>query len=211
MSIFEQLAKQQREIEELFCDVRRALATEQRSLGHVLFQGVATKLIACMRAEHATVYPRFADIEGLVAEVSLARHQHQGIEDAINNLRIGGLSGDTWDAELDRLIRLFNQHADLEELSMFPIAGLSLSTKQLIKIGTDFAAYLACSTSVAGASITYQMAPVSSIPRSVMIAPAPADRPLPKVAAFELVEADSAVDEWDVADTAYVFDHPEAA
>ncbi len=210
MSIFEQLGKQQRQIEELFCDVRRALSSEQRALAHTLFQGVANKLIACMRAEHATVYPRFADIDGLVAEVSLARQQHQGIEDVINTLRIGGLSGDAWDAELDRLIRMFEQHTDLEELSMFPIASLSLSTKQLIKIGTDFASYLACSASVAGASITYQMAPVATMRRSVTIAPAPVDRPLPKVAAFALVE-NEALDEWDAEDTAYGFDRPEAA
>lgn len=214
MSIFEQLGKQQREISELFCDTRRALSTEQRGLAVVLFQVAANKLIACMRAEHAVVYPRFADIDGLVAEVAQARREHGAIEDSINLLRVAGLHGDAWDAELDRLIRLFDQHSDLEELSMFPIAGLSLTTKQLMKIGVDFAAYLACSTSVAGASITYEPAPVAAYPRIVRVAAAPAELQKPAIKPFELVEA-SAVDEWDTEDTAYVFDavrdRPEAA
>lgn len=208
MSIFDQLGKQQREISELFCDMRRAITTDQRSLAQVLFQLAANKLIACMRAEHAVVYPRFADVDGLVAEVAQARREHAVIEDSINTLRIGGLHGDAWDAELDHLIRLFDQHADLEELSLFPIAGLSLSTCELLKIGVDFAAYLAMSSSVAGASITYDPAPVAAIPRIMRVAPA-ASAPKP-VAPFDLVEA-TAIDEWDTEDTAYVFHRPEAA
>jgi len=210
MSIFEQLGKQQREIGELFCDTRRALSTDQRGLAVVLFQLAANKLVACMRAEHAVVYPRFADIDGLVAEVAQARREHQTIEDSINLLRVAGLHGSAWEAELDRLIRLHEQHADLEELSMFPIAGLSLSTRALVKIGVDFAAYLGRSTSVAGASITYEPAPVAAYPRIVRVAEAPAELTKSTIAPFELVEA-AAVEEWDTEDTAYVFDHPEAA
>ena len=200
MSIFDQLGKQQREISELFCDLRRAVSTDQRSLAQVLFQLAANKLIACMRAEHAVVYPRFADVDGLVAEVVQARREHVVIEDAINTLRIGGLHGDAWDAELDRLIRRCDQHFDLEELSLFPIAGLSMSTRELLKIDVDFATYLAMSSSVAGASITYAPAPVAAIPRIVRVAPAStAPKPIPS---FELVES-TAVDEW--------LDHNEAA
>ena len=210
MSIFDQLGKQQREISELFCDTRRATATEQRGLAVVLFQLAANKLIACMRAEHAVVYPRLADIEGLVAEVAQARREHETIEDSINLMRVAGLHGDAWDAELDRLIRLFEQHTDLEELSMFPIASLSLTTKQLVKIGADFAAYLAHSKSVAGASITYVPAPVVPIPRILQIAAAAVDHSKPTIKPFELVEM-SAVDEWEFEDTAYVLDRPEAA
>jgi len=210
MSIFDQLGKQQRQLSELFCDIRRALSTDQRGLAQVLFQLAGNKLIACMRAEHAVVYPRFADIDGLVSEVSQARREHETIEDSINQLRIGGLHGDTWDAELDRLIRLFEQHADLEELSLFPIAGLSLTTKQLVKIGVDFAAHLARSTSVAGASITYAPAPVAAIPRIVRVQPASFEQPKRAIKVSELVVA-SAVAEWDTEYTAYGFDHPEAA
>ncbi len=197
MSIFDQLGKRQREISELFCDTRRALSTEQRGLAMVLFQLAANKLVACMRAEHAVVYPRFADVAGLLAEVAQARREHALIEDAINNLRIGGLNGDEWDAELDRLIRLYDQHADLEELSLFPIAGLAMTTRELLKIGVDFSTYLATSATVAGASITYAPAPVAAIPRVVRFAPA-ATAPKP-VAPFDLVEPKT-VDEWDSQD-----------
>ena len=207
MSIFDQLGKQQSEISELFCDMRRAVTTEQRGLAMVMFQLAANKLIACMRAEHAVVYPRFADVDSLVAEVAQARREHAVIEDSINQLRIGGLHGDVWDAELDRLIRLFDQHADLEELSLFPIAGLSMTTRELVKIGVDFATYLARSTEVAGASITYDPAPVAQIPRVVRVTPV--DSAPKSIAPFELVEP--TVDGWDAQDTAYVYDRPEAA
>lgn len=215
MSIFEQLSNQQREIEELFCDIRRALASDQRSLAGVMFQLAANKLIACMKAEHAVVYPRFADIDGLVAEVAQARREHDGIEQCVNRLRIGGLSGDAWDAELDRLVRAFEQHQELEELSMFPIAGLALTSKQLVKIGEDFKRYLAQSTTVAGASITYELAPSEpAAPVVVRFAAAPADRPRPTVKPFELVApVMSTEDKLDTfeEDCAYVFDRFEAA
>ena len=173
-------------------------------------QVAANKLIACMRAEHAVVYPRFADVDGLLAEVAQARREHETIEDSINLLRIAGLHGDAWDAELDRLIRLFEQHSDLEELSMFPIAGLSMTTRELVKIGVDFATYLATSASVAGASITYQPAPVAKIPQIARIAAAPIDHTKSTIKPFDFLEA-SAVDEWDTEDTAYELDRPEVS
>ncbi|MBA3455625.1 MAG: hemerythrin domain-containing protein [Deltaproteobacteria bacterium] len=211
MSIFEHLSKQQREITELFCDIRRSVSSDQRGLALIQFQLAANKLIACMRAEHAVVYPRFADIDGLVTEVAQARTEHAAIEDSINRLRIGGLQGDLWDSELDHLIRLYDQHADLEELSMFPIAGLSMTTKELVKVGVDFVAYLSRSTSVAGASITYQPAPVTTYPRIVRVAPvAPVAAAPMEIESFENVEP-TAIDEWDREDTAYVFSRPEAA
>ena len=209
MTIFDQLGKQQREIGELFCDTRRALSTEQRGLAVVLFQLAANKLIACMRAEHAVVYPRFADVGGLVTEVSQARRDHEEMEDSINQLRVGGLHGDSWDAELDHLVRMFVQHADFEELAVFPIAGLALTTTQLVKLGVDFAAYLARSTSVAGASITYEPAPVAAIRRIVRVAVAPPAKPTQTIRSFEVdVEA---IDAWDTEDSSFVFEHPEAA
>jgi hypothetical protein len=218
MSIFEQLGKQQREIEELFCDIRRSLSSNQRSLARVTFQLAANKLIACMKAEHAVVYPRFADIDGLVTEVAQARREHDVIEQSINRLRIGGLAGDLWDAELDHLIRAFEQHAELEELSMFPIAGLALTSKQLVKVGEDFKRYLAQSTTVAGASITYELAPSELAPPVIVrFADAPADRPRVKVAPFEMVPAVESEDETIAKldtfeeDCAYVFDRFEAA
>lgn len=211
MTIFEQLSKQQREITELFCDTRRAVSSDQRGLALVLFQLAANKLIACMRADHAVVYPRFADVPGLVAEVAQARREHAVIEDSINRLRIGGLQGNAWDAELDHLIRLYDQHIDLEELSMFPIAGLSMTTKELVKIGADFTAYLSRSSSVAGASITYDPTPVAAIPRIVRVGAADSAQRKAQTAQAGLVDSEE-VHEWDTfEDTAYLFDRPDVA
>ncbi len=167
MSAFESLSRHQREIDELLGDVRNAVASEQRVLADANFQLLAVKLLACMKAEHAVVYPRLADVAGLVAEVAQARREHDGIEQTLNRLRVGGLAPDAWDAELDRLARQISAHADLEEFSLFPIASLALSAKELARIEADYLAYHARTVTVAGPSITYD--PVDPAPPELVI------------------------------------------
>ncbi len=157
MAIFDVLARQQREIQELIGDVRNAITTHQRSLAAVAFQLVSVKLSACLRAERAVVYPRLADIAGLTMEVEQARREHAAIEATLDRLRIGGLHGDAWDAELDRLARHVAAHADLDEYSLFPIASLALSARELHKLDRAYAALLTRTAAVAGASITYEL------------------------------------------------------
>lgn len=164
MSIAYRLGQHHRDIESRFGDVREALSMLQGGIAVVLFQIAAKKLIACIRAQHAVVFPRFADIPELVHDVVKACQQHERIEDSINQLRIGGLPGLAWNAELERLISLLRQNVDLIELSMFPIAGLKMMPRQLTKIGIDYATFLEHSTSVAGASITYDPEPVDLLP-----------------------------------------------
>lgn len=158
MSAFDALSRHQREIDELLGDVRNAIATDQRALAETTFQLLAIKLMACMKAEHAVVYPRLADVAGLVAEVAQARREHDAIEQTLNRLRVGGLHAEAWDGELDRLARQIAAHTDLEEFSLFPIASLALTAKELARIQTDYLAYHARSTAVAGPSITYEPA-----------------------------------------------------
>lgn len=167
MSAFESLSRHQREIDELLGDVRNAVASEQRVLADANFQLLAVKLLACMKAEHAVVYPRLADVAGLVAEVAQARREHDAIEQTLNRLRVGGLAPDAWDAELDRLARQISTHADLEEFSLFPIASLALSAKELARIEADYLAYHAFTVTVAGPSITYD--PVDPSPPELVI------------------------------------------
>ena len=165
MSIFEVLAHHQREIVELLVAVRAAITRGRRDQADVTFQRAAIQLLAGLRAEHAVVYPRLAHVPGLVAEVAQARREHDEIEQTLNRLRVGRLLPALWDAELERLARQVEQHADLEELSLFPIASLALSPRELAKIGADYVACLERARSVAGPSITYEPAldPVPAI------------------------------------------------
>ena len=158
MSIFEVLALHRREVAGSLSEVRSALASGQRAHAEETFQRAAIQLLAGLRAEHAVVYPRLTDVPGLVAEVAQARGEHDEIEQTLNRLRVGQLAPELWDAELDRLARQVEQHADLEELSLFPIASLALSPRELTKIGADYVAYLERARSVAGPSITYEPA-----------------------------------------------------
>ena len=167
MSIFEVLARHQREVAEAISEVRSAIASDQRAHAEALFQRAAIMLLAGLRAEHAVVYPRLADVAGLLTEVAQARREHDEIEQTLDRMRIGGLGPDAWDTELDRLARQVSQHADLEELSMFPIAALALSPRELATIDADYAAYLERARSVAGASITYDPATEDAPPRIV--------------------------------------------
>lgn len=200
MSILYKLGQQHREINALFCELREVISMQQRGVSLSLFQLAAKRLIACMRAEHAVVYPRFAEVAELVDDLAKARRGHQTIEDSINLLRIGGLDRAAWNAEVVRLMDLLDQSVELEELSLFPIAGLALTTNQLMKIGVDFVAHLAHSGTVAGVSITY--APSPAAPRAIV----PSD---PTIELYELTEADEVID-LDLDETAYLFDRPRA-
>lgn len=148
-------------------DVRSAIARNDRDEAESIFQRAASALLAGLRAEHAVVYPRLSDVAGLGAEVAQARREHDDIEQTLNQLRVGGLAPDAWDAALDRLSRQVSQHADLEELSMFPIAALALSPSELAKLAADYLAYLERARAVAGPSITYEPAPDEDEPRTI--------------------------------------------
>jgi hypothetical protein len=158
-TIFDVLTKQHREIEELFGDVQNAIDSEQLELAERSFQLLSIKLIAGMNAEHAVVYPRFADSAGLVEEVVQALREHDAIERAINHVRVGALSADQWCDGIARLGRLVADHADFEECTLFPIAQLTLPPELQRKLVADYRGYVPIATSVAGVSITYDPSP----------------------------------------------------
>lgn len=168
MSIFEVLGRQQHQIEELIEDTIQQMAKGQKELAFVTFQLLSNKLIACMRAEHATVYPRLEHEAGLMTEVAQARAEHEMIEDAINRLRVAGLRRSAWLVELSNLARLVEQHSELEEFTLFPLAALTFSGEQLDEMGKQFAASLAMSTTVADAAITYETAEFEPLPTRVV-------------------------------------------
>ena len=168
MSLFDVLAKQQRTLQELLADTQTQAQAGQRELAHVTFQLASNKLIACMRAEHATVYPRLERDAGLREEVAQARREHEAIEHAINRLRVGGLSREAWKAELAGLVKLFEEHSDLEEFTLFPMAALTFTAEELAGIGEDFLMALAMSSTVADAAITYEMAQFEPPPQMIV-------------------------------------------
>lgn len=171
MSIFEVLGRQQRQIEELIEDTIQQMAKGQKELAFVTFQLLSNKLVSCMRAEHATVYPRLERDAGLVDEVAQARAEHEAIEDAITRLRVAGLRRSAWLVELSNLARLVERHAELEELSLFPMAALTFSTEQLVEMGLQFTAALAMASTVADAAITYETAEFEPLPTRVVSVP----------------------------------------
>ncbi len=168
MSIFEVLGRQQRQIEELIEDTIQQMAKGQKELAFVTFQLLSNKLIACMRAEHATVYPRLEHDAGLVTEVAQARGEHEAIEDAINRLRVAGLRRSAWLVELSNLARLVEQHSELEEFTLFPIAALTFTAEQLAEMGQQFTMSLVMASTVADAAITYEMAEFEPRPTRVI-------------------------------------------
>lgn len=168
MSIFEVLGRQQHQIEELIEDTIQQMAKGQRELAFVTFQLLSNKLIACMRAEHATVYPRLERDASLVTEVAQARAEHEAIEDAITRLRVAGLRRSAWLVELSNLARLVERHAELEEFTLFPIAALTFSSEQLAEMGEQFTAALAMASTVADAAITYETAELEPPPTRIV-------------------------------------------
>ncbi|HEY4057385.1 MAG TPA: hemerythrin domain-containing protein [Kofleriaceae bacterium] len=168
MSIFDELNRQQTQLTELLADCQGQLQRDQKELAFVTFQLISNKLVACMRAEHATVYPRFEREAKLVSEIAQARQQHDAIETVITRLRVGNLSRLAWRVELAKLAELVEQHQELEEYILFPMAALTFSTEQLARIGADFLAHLAMATTVADAAITYESATFEPPPTPIV-------------------------------------------
>lgn len=168
MSIFDELSRQQRQVSELLVDLQAQVQRGQTELAFVTFQLLANKLTACMRAEHAVVYPRFAREAGLATEIAQAHQQHAAIEQTLTRMRVGGLNRLAWRVELTHLVKLVDEHAELEELTLFPMAALTFSSEQLAELGTDFAAYLAVAITVADAAITYDAPELEPVPPRVV-------------------------------------------
>lgn len=168
MSIFDVLGRQQRQIEELIADTIQQMSKRRPELAFVTFQLLSNKLIACMRAEHATVYPRFEREGGLVSEVAQARAEHDAIEEAITRLRVAGLRRSAWLVELSNLARLFEQHSELEEFTLFPLASLTFSAAQLEEMGEQFTRALLVTCTVADAAITYTTSEPEAPPTMVV-------------------------------------------
>lgn len=168
MTIFEVLARQRRQIEELVADAIQQMAKGQTELAFVTFQLLSNKLVASMHAAHAAVYPRFERDVGLETEVAQAKAKHEAIEDAITRLRVAGLRRTAWHVELSTLARLIEQHAELEEYTLFPLAALTLAADQLEDIGQQFCAALAITSKVADAAITYETSEMEPPPTRVI-------------------------------------------
>lgn len=157
MTIFELLARKHGEIDALFRQTQDALAASRADQARTWFDMLSTSLIACMRAENAVVYPRFAHLAGLEDEVIHAIREHDRIEQAVNHLRLVPLTLDAWQGALTRLQVLVCDHVETEEWILCPVARLRLTTAEATKLGEEFAAYEPIAASVASPSITYDM------------------------------------------------------
>ncbi|HEU0032061.1 MAG TPA: hemerythrin domain-containing protein [Kofleriaceae bacterium] len=144
-------------MEPLFRQIEAAATAGEPARARELFHTLSTRLIACMRAEHSIVYPKFAFAANLGDEVREASREHDRIERAINQIRIAPLSDEDWLTAVRQLERSVAEHAQSEEWVLFPIASLALSHEELRGLGEEFQRYQAIAASVAGASITYDI------------------------------------------------------
>lgn len=154
MTIVEVLQHVHREIDALFQEVEDASAANKHRLAREVFRKLSNRLIACMRAEHAVVYPHLA-FAHLAAEVELSTREHARIEREINQIRLGAMPPELWRGRVKTLRQRVADHAISEKWVVFPIATLMLSADELQTIANDFRAYEAVAASVAGPSITY--------------------------------------------------------
>jgi len=155
MTIFELLEHKHQELARLFRDVDHAVAASKHRLAHAVFRELSVKLIACLRAEHAVVYPQFAYLARLETEIAEASREHDVMEGTINHIRLAMLTPDDWHEAVKRLHSQVVAHAITEQWVLFPIATLALSADELRAIGVQFLAYEPIAASVAGPSITY--------------------------------------------------------
>ncbi|MEO8702264.1 MAG: hemerythrin domain-containing protein [Kofleriaceae bacterium] len=156
MLITELLERAHRELDAMFEDVDVAVSQGKHRLAREQFRRLSIRLIATMRAEHATVYPRLAFVAGLADEVSEAAREHDRIERAINEIRLAGLAPMDWRDRVGELRNTVADHARAEQWVLFPIATLALTSADLKSLADAFLAYEPIAASVAGPSITYE-------------------------------------------------------
>lgn len=159
MTVFEVLARQHVEIEAAFRDIQHAAAERlDHGVARTLFAALSTRLLACLRAERAVVYPRFAYDAGLSDEIQRAIREHGRIEQAIGELRLAPLAPAAWRTALARLQKRVADHVETEEWILFPVARLRLSTASVTKLADELAAFETAARAMAACSITYDAA-----------------------------------------------------
>jgi hypothetical protein len=157
VTIFEVLAEKQEAIEARFRRTHDAANAGDIDGARAVFGELSARLVGLMRAEHAVVYPVLVYSAGLGIEVTQALRDHREIEDAINHIRLGALDPEAWAGAVVRLHGHVAMHLDLEELVMFPVARLRLTTEEMSKLAEDFVALEPRAFAVAGPSITYEL------------------------------------------------------
>jgi len=120
-SIFEVLMLEHRDVRSLF-DQIQAVCADDPAAASDLFTVLQTSLLAHARAEEAVPYVRFAEIDGLVAEIGEARQDHALVETLLRELAARPPDGDEWLAELIALEEEVEQHVVEEEGVVFPAA-----------------------------------------------------------------------------------------
>lgn len=158
MTIFDVLAQQHVEVDAAFRDIHASQERKDHGKARALFAALSTKLLACMRAEHAVVYPCFSYEAGLAEEVKRAVREHDKIEQVINHLRLVPLARDAWQGALIRLQILVADHLETEEWILFPVARLRLTSDLATKLAGEFEKHRAMALPTTGCSITYEAA-----------------------------------------------------
>lgn len=158
MTIFELLAREHAELDTAFHAIQCAHERRDGAGARLAFDALSTKLLAGMRAEHASVYPTFAYHAGLDDEVKRAIREHDEIEQAINHLRLIPLAPEAWRGALTRLQILVADHVETEEWILFPVARLRLSTDRAMQLATEYVATRDRALPTTACSITYDAA-----------------------------------------------------
>jgi hypothetical protein len=137
MTIVEVLQHVHQDIDALFQEVEGASVANKHRVAREVFRKLSNRLIACMRAEHAVVYPHLA-FAHLAAEVELATREHARIEGEINQIRLGAMPPELWRARVKSLRQRVADHAISEKWVVFPIATLMLLARRAQTIANDF-------------------------------------------------------------------------
>lgn len=165
MTIFELLQREQRELDALFDELQLCTDQEAWSLFHI----ASSRWTACMRAKHAIVYPQLA-VRGLQQEVLEAVRDHRDIERGIAHVRLAPMCPIEWREAVRELRTRIADRSVWEQWELCPLAALSFSRAELVRLTRAYVAFQPVAMSAASASITYEPAPVPRAePRTVRV------------------------------------------
>jgi hemerythrin superfamily protein len=108
---------------------RVASSSQESKVRDELFPEIRTDLLAHAKAEEKVFYPAMRKHPDMRELVERSQEQHEKIEGYVEQLADGNKHTKTWMTIFERMMRAVEQHVELEEQKMFPLAK-DLCTKE---------------------------------------------------------------------------------
>jgi hemerythrin-like domain-containing protein len=139
-TIFEVLAHDHRAIEAQFAQLQQ-LGVARIDEAWDDYERLADQLLMHLRAEAEVVYPTLVRVDELCDDIAQAVGDHDRLLRAIDDLRVTRVTPSEWLRAVRRLEAEIEEHIELAECEMFPIAKRALSETEAQALAHAFSEF----------------------------------------------------------------------